>query len=140
MHHRNERDAIVQHGTMTLIRAPQLHDGGWAEWCICEDTELWPAADEARLSTVYVGRTLGEGLTPDDFAQFKKQRKRWAQGAMQIMKGHWRALFRKGELTAGPALPLRVGLLPWFGDAAAPGVRVRRDGLDDADRRVPAVL
>ncbi len=117
MHHRNERDAIVQHGTMTLIRAPQLQDGGWAEWCICEDTELGLRLMKRGLSTVYVGRTMGEGLTPDDFAQFKKQRRRWAQGAMQIMKGHWKSLFRKGELTASQRYHFVSGWLPWFGDA-----------------------
>jgi exo-beta-1,3-glucanase (GH17 family) len=41
MHHRNERNAIIQHGTMTLVRATGLRmTGGWAEWCICEDAEL----------------------------------------------------------------------------------------------------
>src|SRR4029450_6605460 len=38
---RNERNAIIQHGTMTLVRRTALDDaGGWAEWCITEDAEL----------------------------------------------------------------------------------------------------
>ncbi|HAX91579.1 MAG TPA: cellulose synthase, partial [Rhodospirillaceae bacterium] len=38
---RNERNAIIQHGTMTLIRKETLRGvKGWAEWCICEDAEL----------------------------------------------------------------------------------------------------
>ena len=41
MHHRNERNALIQHGTMTLVRRLALEEvGGWSEWCICEDTEL----------------------------------------------------------------------------------------------------
>ena len=38
---RNDHNAIVQHGTMTMIRRAALESvGGWSEWCICEDTEL----------------------------------------------------------------------------------------------------
>ncbi|MFH1123912.1 MAG: glycosyltransferase [Pseudomonadota bacterium] len=34
---RNERNAIIQHGTMTLVRRRVLEEvGGWAEWCITE--------------------------------------------------------------------------------------------------------
>ena len=41
MHHRNERNALIQHGTMTMVRRRALEEvGGWSEWCICEDTEL----------------------------------------------------------------------------------------------------
>jgi Glycosyltransferases, probably involved in cell wall biogenesis len=38
---RNEYDAIIQHGTMTLVRRDLMEElGGWATWCITEDTEL----------------------------------------------------------------------------------------------------
>ncbi|HZP67355.1 MAG TPA: glycosyltransferase, partial [Rudaea sp.] len=38
MHHRNERNAIIQHGTMTMVRRGALEaTGGWSEWTICED-------------------------------------------------------------------------------------------------------
>lgn len=37
---RNERNAIIQHGTMTLVRRSLLEQIGWAEWCITEDAEL----------------------------------------------------------------------------------------------------
>jgi cellulose synthase/poly-beta-1,6-N-acetylglucosamine synthase-like glycosyltransferase len=41
MHHRQERDAAIQHGTMTLIRAAALRSvGGWDAGSVCEDTEL----------------------------------------------------------------------------------------------------
>lgn len=90
MHHRNERDAIIQHGTMTLIRAHALRDyGKWAEWTICEDAELGLRLMYAGFSTVYVDSEMGAGLTPDDFSAFRKQRCRWAQGAVQILKKHW---------------------------------------------------
>jgi len=118
MHHRNERDAIIQHGTMTLIRAAALRDHGrWSEWCICEDAELGLRLMEAGLRTVYVDRVMGEGLTPDGFAQFKKQRRRWAQGAMQVLKGHWRQLIGPGPLTRAQRYHFVTGWLPWIGDA-----------------------
>ena len=93
MHHRNERDAIIQHGTMTLIRAAALRQHGqWSEWCLCEDAELGLRLMQQDLRTVYVDAVMGEGLTPDGFLAFKNQRQRWAQGGMQICKAHWRAL------------------------------------------------
>ncbi len=118
MHHRNERDAIIQHGTMTLIRAQALREHGrWSEWCICEDAELGLRLMKAGLSTVYVDRVFGEGLTPDDFAAFGKQRRRWALGAMQILKAHWRSLLLAGDLTQGQRFHFVTGWLSWFGDA-----------------------
>jgi len=119
MHHRNERDAIIQHGTMTLIRAAALREHGrWSEWCICEDAELGLRLMKAGLSTVYVDRVMGRGLTPDGFAAFKRQRERWALGAMQILKAHARTLFaRGGPLTAGQRYHFVAGWLPWIGDA-----------------------
>ena len=81
MHHRNERNAIIQHGTMTLVRAQALKNhGNWSEWCICEDAELGLRLMNAGYSTVYVDEVMGRGLTPDTFYAFKKQRRRWAPG------------------------------------------------------------
>ena len=118
MHHRNERDAIIQHGTMTLVRAQALKEHGrWSEWCICEDSELGLRLMKEGMRTVYIDRVMGRGLTPDDFAAFRKQRKRWAQGAMQIMKAHWRDLIRPGRLTRGQRYHFVAGWLPWIGDA-----------------------
>ena len=123
MHHRNERNAIIQHGTMTLVRAEALRGhGNWSEWCICEDAELGLRLMKAGLQTVYVDEVMGRGLTPDTFLAFKKQRRRWAEGAMQIMKGHFRTLFLpsgKGpdRLTGGQRYHFIAGWLSWIGDA-----------------------
>jgi exo-beta-1,3-glucanase (GH17 family)/cellulose synthase/poly-beta-1,6-N-acetylglucosamine synthase-like glycosyltransferase len=123
MHHRNERDAIIQHGTMTLIQAQALREhGAWSEWCVCEDAELGLRLMKHGLSTVYVDKVLGQGLTPDGFAAFKKQRYRWAQGGMQILKAHWSALLGRGandvqKLSAGQRYHFLAGWLPWLGDA-----------------------
>ena len=118
MHHRNERDAIIQHGTMTMIRADALRTHGrWSEWCLCEDSELGLRLLRQGLRTVYVDRVFGEGLVPDDFAAYKRQRRRWAQGAMQILKAHRGALFGAGPLTLGQRYHFVAGWLPWIGDA-----------------------
>ena len=41
---------------------------------------------------IYSPHSFGRGVMPDDFAAYRKQRFRWAYGAMQISRGHWRAL------------------------------------------------
>jgi cellulose synthase/poly-beta-1,6-N-acetylglucosamine synthase-like glycosyltransferase len=123
MHHRNERDAIIQHGTMTLIRAAALRQHGqWSEWCLCEDAELGLRLMQQNLRTVYVDAVMGEGLTPDSFLAFKKQRRRWAQGGMQICKAHWRELLgmqavSQRRLSLGQRYHFLAGWLPWIGDA-----------------------
>jgi hypothetical protein len=118
MHHRNERNAIIQHGTMTLVRKRALEQvGGWAEWCICEDAELGLRLMQAGHELRYVDAVLGRGLTPDGFGAFKAQRFRWAFGAMQILKRHWRALLLPGKLSAGQRYHFLTGWFSWFADA-----------------------
>jgi len=118
MHHRNERDAIIQHGTMTLVRAATLRAvGGWSEWTICEDAELGLRLMMQRTETRYIDRVYGRGLTPTTFASLKNQRRRWALGAMQILKGHWANLVRPGSLTLGQQFHFLTGWLPWICEA-----------------------
>ena len=117
---RNEANAIIQHGTMTLIRRQALEETGrWGEWCICEDAELGLRLLEHGYESVYINHSFGHGLTPDSFLGYKKQRFRWAFGAMQIMKGHAAELnpFRKTRLTAAQKYHFIAGWLPWFADA-----------------------
>jgi exo-beta-1,3-glucanase (GH17 family)/cellulose synthase/poly-beta-1,6-N-acetylglucosamine synthase-like glycosyltransferase len=118
MHHRNERNAIIQHGTMTLVRKDVLvNTGGWAEWCICEDAELGLRLMNEGLETRYVDAVLGRGLTPADFKAFKSQRTRWAFGAMQILKHRWKWLTRRGKLDGGQRYHFLTGWFSWFADA-----------------------
>jgi exo-beta-1,3-glucanase (GH17 family)/cellulose synthase/poly-beta-1,6-N-acetylglucosamine synthase-like glycosyltransferase len=114
---RNERNAIIQHGTMTMVRRAQLAECGWAEWCITEDAELGLRIFEAGFDAVYVPASYGKGLMPDTFIDFKKQRFRWAYGAMQILKAHARALFMEGgPLSPGQRYHFVAGWLPWAAD------------------------
>ncbi len=115
---RNERNAIIQHGTMTLVRRNLLETtGGWAEWCITEDAELGLRIFEAGYEANYVPTSYGRGLMPDTFIDFKKQRFRWAYGAMQILRSHTRSLFTEnGSLSAGQRYHFIAGWLPWVAD------------------------
>ncbi|MGQ9499010.1 MAG: glycosyltransferase family 2 protein [Dissulfurimicrobium sp.] len=122
MVHRNERNAIIQHGTMTLIRKELFKRiGGWSLWCICEDAEFGMRLLHAGYDSVYVNECFGKGLTPDTFAGYKGQRFRWAYGAMQIIKRHWRWLvpgLEKGPgLTPAQKYHFAMGWMPWFADA-----------------------
>ena len=116
---RNERNAIIQHGTMTLVRhAPLAEAGGWAEWCITEDAELGLRLFERGCQAQYVSRTYGRGVMPDCFRDYKKQRFRWAYGAVQIVRRHRKALFSRHShsLTAGQRYHFIAGWLPWLAD------------------------
>jgi exo-beta-1,3-glucanase (GH17 family)/cellulose synthase/poly-beta-1,6-N-acetylglucosamine synthase-like glycosyltransferase len=114
---RNERNAIIQHGTMTMVRAAELQRLRWAEWCITEDAELGLRIFEAGYDAIYVPVSFGRGLMPDTFIDYKKQRFRWAYGAMQILKAHARALFLEGgPLSPGQRYHFVAGWLPWVAD------------------------
>jgi cellulose synthase/poly-beta-1,6-N-acetylglucosamine synthase-like glycosyltransferase len=117
---RNERNAIIQHGTMSLIRRSAIEgSGNWAEWTITEDAELGLRLFREGWEAVYSPRSFGRGVMPDDFAAFRKQRFRWAYGAMQIIRGHAGAMFNpfNRDLTLGQRWHFVTGWLPWIGDA-----------------------
>jgi cellulose synthase/poly-beta-1,6-N-acetylglucosamine synthase-like glycosyltransferase len=116
---RDEHNAIIQHGTMCIVRRSALKAvRGWSEWCITEDTELGLKLFERGWRAVYLPESLGRGVMPDTYAAYKDQRYRWVYGGMQILKRHARQLFgRKGGLSAGQRYHFVAGWLPWFADA-----------------------
>jgi exo-beta-1,3-glucanase (GH17 family)/cellulose synthase/poly-beta-1,6-N-acetylglucosamine synthase-like glycosyltransferase len=117
---RNERNAIIQHGTMTMVRKSVLHEvGGWAEWCITEDAELGLKIFERGYEATYIPKTYGRGLMPDTFLDFKKQRFRWAYGAVQILRRHAKALLfgKQTALTRGQRYHFVAGWIPWLADS-----------------------
>ncbi len=117
---RNERNAIIQHGTMSLVRKSALEEvGRWSEWCITEDAELGLRIFEHGYEAVYIPKSYGKGLIPDTFIDFKKQRHRWAYGSMQIMRRHKAQLsgFAESRLTAGQIYHFLAGWLPWIADS-----------------------
>jgi cellulose synthase/poly-beta-1,6-N-acetylglucosamine synthase-like glycosyltransferase/exo-beta-1,3-glucanase (GH17 family) len=122
---RNEKNAIVVHGTMCLMRRTALHAAGnWSSDTICEDTDLGLTMLELGWSTHYTNRRYGFGLLPDTFGAYKKQRHRWAYGGCQIVKKHWRR-FLPGvsSLNQEQKRAFLFGWLSWLG-AEALGVVV----------------
>jgi cellulose synthase/poly-beta-1,6-N-acetylglucosamine synthase-like glycosyltransferase/exo-beta-1,3-glucanase (GH17 family) len=117
---RNERNAIIQHGTMTMMRRTALEQaGGWAEWCITEDADLGLTMFEQGWEALYAPDSFGKGLIPDSFSAYKTQRHRWAYGAVQILKHHWRNMLPSSKaLTLGQRYHFIAGWVPWFADAA----------------------
>jgi exo-beta-1,3-glucanase (GH17 family)/cellulose synthase/poly-beta-1,6-N-acetylglucosamine synthase-like glycosyltransferase len=116
---RNDRNAIIEHGTMTMVRSRVLNEvGGWAEWCITEDAELGLRIFEAGYEGGYVEQSYGRGLMPDSFIDYKKQRFRWAYGSVQIMRRHLGALFgwQDRSLSRGQRYHFVAGWLPWLAD------------------------
>ena len=119
---RNEFNAIIQHGTMTMVRKSAFEKvGAWGEWCICEDSELGLRLYEAGYDSVYCKESFGRGLMPDTFSGYMTQRFRWVYGAMQIIKKHWRHFLpnKKSALTSAQRYYFVAGWLPWFSDALA---------------------
>ncbi len=129
MHHRHARNAIIQHGTMSLVRAADLHRLRWNEHCICEDTELGLRLLRDGHRAVYVDRVLGTGLLPQDFAAYGRQRKRWALGAMQILQTACRVAAGPLAADLGAALPLPGRLAALAGRRTAPAVLDHHDHL-----------
>lgn len=115
---RNEHNAIIQHGTMTVVRKNALEAvDGWSMWCITEDTELGLKLFEAGHEAVYVPQSMGKGLIPDTLEAFMTQRYRWVYGAMQMLKRHGRAIFTGGtRLSWSQRYQFLSGWLPWISD------------------------
>ncbi len=120
---RNEHNAIIQHGTMCLIRRDALESvGSWSTWSITEDTELGLRLFAAGYLAHYIPQSYGRGLMPDTFDAYRKQRHRWVYGGMQILKRNAGSLFlgRAGQsgsgLTPAQRYQFLAGWLPWLSD------------------------
>jgi cellulose synthase/poly-beta-1,6-N-acetylglucosamine synthase-like glycosyltransferase/exo-beta-1,3-glucanase (GH17 family) len=114
---RNEVNAIIVHGTMCLIRRTAMDAaGGWSSDTICEDSDLGLTILELGWSAQYTNRRYGWGLLPQDYLAFKTQRARWAGGAVQIVKKHWRK-FLPGQslLDHDQKREFVFGWVSWFG-------------------------
>lgn len=115
----NEHGAAYTIGTMCLIRRRALEEaGGWAEWCLTEDSELAIRIYALGYSGVYLTTTFGRGLIPETFLDYKNQRFRWACGPIQQLRHHFRLL-----------LPQRFGYHPSSSLTAAQKIHELSHGL-----------
>lgn len=118
---RNEKNAIIAHGTMCLIRRSALvAAGNWSSDTICEDTDLGLTILELGFTAHYTNRRYGYGLLPDSYLAYKRQRDRWAYGGFQIMKKHWRRFLPgRSLLTRDQKREFALGWLSWLGAESA---------------------
>ena len=119
---RNEENAIVVHGTMVMVRLSAMMEvGGWGTDTIVEDSELGLRLFEAGYIAHYTNRRYGFGLLPDTVEAFKTQRHRWAYGAIQILKKHWRE-FKPSSTRLSPRQKNKfvTGWFFWLSDAMGP--------------------
>jgi hypothetical protein len=121
----NERDAALTVGTMSLVdRRALVQAGGWATWCLTEDSELSVRLHALGYTSIYLTHPFGRGLIPDTFAAYKKQRFRWTYGPVQELRHHLRLFLPRRP---GRRPPLSVGQRVHHGnhglDVALIGVR-----------------
>ncbi len=87
----NEWDVNYTIGTMCIIRRDLLEKvGGWATWCLTEDSEVAVRIHALGYSGYYLKDTFGRGLIPETFDNYKQQRFRWTAGPVQQFQKHWR--------------------------------------------------
>ena len=117
---RNERNAIIQHGTMTMVRKSVLEEvGGWAEWCITEDAELGLRIFEKGYEATLYRQQLWPG--PDAGHLYRFQETAVSLG-LRCRADHApsrRTLLRKrkSRLTYGQRYHFIAGWLPWMADS-----------------------
>lgn len=111
------RNASMLHGTMSLVRKSALLEvGGWAEWCVTEDSELGLRLLSHGYQSLYVKKTYGRGLLPFSYSAYKRQRWRWvAGGAQQVIQHFWKSNISR-RLSLMQSLHHLQSWLPWFRD------------------------
>lgn len=116
---RNEHDAIIQHGTMCLMRRSAMDRlGGWSSETIVEDTEFGLRLLESGFKSLYTNRRYGWGVLPDTLKAFQTQRHRWAFGAVQVIRKHWPHMVPGARtLTGAQKVQFVTGWLCWLSEA-----------------------
>jgi len=83
-------------GNTVFFRARALREaGGWDPDCLAEDCEIGVrlSSHGARVAVAYDPRLVTREETPPSVASLFKQRTRWNQGFLQVLrKGEWRRL------------------------------------------------
>ncbi|HZP56310.1 MAG TPA: glycosyltransferase [Dehalococcoidia bacterium] len=123
-------------GSNAVLRRAAIDSiGGIATETITEDIHTTIKLHRAGWRTAYHNEVLATGIAPDDLDAFLTQRKRWAQGAMQVLRSrdnplwargltlpqrlsYWASMstyfssFQKLVLIATPLVVLSTGILP----------------------------
>ena len=100
--HLQQRHRFIPLGGNTVfVRTALLRQvGGWDEACLAEDCDLGVRLSTlgARISVAYDPHLVTREETPDTLVSLLKQRTRWNQGFLQVLrKGDWRRLPTRGQ-------------------------------------------
>lgn len=84
-------------GTCGILRRKALDDiGGFAVDTVTEDLDTSVRIHRKGWQSVYHAEPLAFGIAAADFVPFVRQRVRWGQGAMQVLRRHALLLFASG--------------------------------------------
>ncbi len=106
--------------TVFVRREALIRNDGWDADCLAEDCELGVrlSSQGAEVAVAYSPEYVTREETPGSLASLYKQRTRWNQGFLQVLrKGEWRALPTRSQrafaryLLAMPFLQAATGLL-----------------------------
>jgi cellulose synthase/poly-beta-1,6-N-acetylglucosamine synthase-like glycosyltransferase len=102
LHFHAEQRFIPLGGNTVFVRTPLLRAvDGWDPECLAEDCELGVrlSALGARTVVAYEPEFVTREETPDTLGALVKQRTRWSQGFLQVLrKGEWRRLPRRQRM------------------------------------------
>jgi cellulose synthase/poly-beta-1,6-N-acetylglucosamine synthase-like glycosyltransferase len=94
MHYQTKVGVTPLGGNTVFFKTAQLRNvGGWNEECLTEDAEIGIrlSVAGAKVISTYDPRHVTKEETPDTVGAFIKQRTRWNQGFIQVLKyGHWK--------------------------------------------------
>lgn len=100
-------------GSCAVIRRSALDAiGGFQTRTVTEDLETSVALHRAGYESAYLPEPLAFGLAPAAASPFLKQRVRWGQGAMQVIRREW--FFLRGQLTLAQRLNYMASTLTYF--------------------------
>jgi cellulose synthase/poly-beta-1,6-N-acetylglucosamine synthase-like glycosyltransferase len=115
---RTGRNAAMLHGTMSLVRkAALLRAGGWAEWCLTEDSECGMRLLAAGGVGLYTTQIYGHGLIPFRLSDYVGQRRRWVIGGAQQVRRHLSMFLGPGGLSPTQRYLIARNWAPWVRDA-----------------------
>lgn len=93
MHFQTRMGVVPLGGNTVFFKTKKLVElGGWREDCLTEDAEIGirMSAAGAKIVSTYDPRHVTKEETPESIAAFIKQRTRWNQGFIQVLKyGTW---------------------------------------------------
>ncbi|HZD00040.1 MAG TPA: glycosyltransferase family 2 protein [Actinomycetes bacterium] len=96
LHFHAQKRFIPLGGNTVFVRTDRLRQaGGWDPDCLAEDCEIGVRLSSrgAKVAVAYDPVLVTREETPDSIAALFKQRTRWNQGFLQVLrKGEWRSL------------------------------------------------